>query len=317
MQQEPNQKDLATVRLYRGIGLFYINTGDYKKAKPYLQQSYDQYIRDGMFRPDHAGYAQMCLAMLAYYQGDLQNAEQLFYGCVGLKPNAQDIMLPDKALDYRVGTGGADRVNAYIYLAKIEVHKGNIESATNYLSQGVSFYNHINTIPEERQYKKPIEADVAQAYGRLLFAQNKLLESRAAYEKAMRIRLATQGPLHPDYADALKGMADAFSAENKLTSATMCANKSLDVLDKALVSTHPRIAPTLIALTSIDAMTRHAEMTAPLKVRIETILQKPLGPWKEDFLETARFYAALLKKAGKGEEAEQLERLYVRQKDKR
>jgi hypothetical protein len=51
--------------------------------------------------------------------------------------------------------------------------------------------------------------------------------------------------------------------------------------------------------------------------RVETILRKPLGPWKGDFLDTVQFYSGLLKKAGKTAEAERLDQLYTRQKDKR
>jgi hypothetical protein len=51
--------------------------------------------------------------------------------------------------------------------------------------------------------------------------------------------------------------------------------------------------------------------------RLETILQKPLGPWKEDFMDTTAFYAGLRGKAGKTAEAGRLEQLRNRQKDRR
>jgi len=53
----------------------------------------------------------------------------------------------------------------------------------------------------------------------------------------------------------------------------------------------------------MEILSGHPEQAAPLNVRLETILQKPLEPWKEDFMETTSLYAGLLTKAGKTEAA--------------
>jgi hypothetical protein len=104
---------------------------------------------------------------------------------------------------------------------------------------------------------------------------------------------------------------------SELTSATLHATQALKILDTALVPTHPRIVSILIALASIDILSGHPDQASPLFARLETILQKPLGPWKEDFMETAAFYAGLLKKAGKTDAAGRLDQLAARQKDRR
>ena len=135
--------------------------------------------------------------------------------------------------------------------------------------------------------------------------------------KAIALRQATGTATHPNCADAFKGLADVAAFKGELTSATLHGESALKILDASVVPTHPRAGQELVALASIYILSGQQEKAAPLEARLETILQKPLGPWKEDFLATTAFYAGLLKKAGKTAEAERLEKIHARQKDKR
>jgi hypothetical protein len=165
--------------------------------------------------------------------------------------------------------------------------------------------------------KKMNEAIVWDYIGRLCLKMNDPTKAFLAYTKASAMHQETQTEGNPGNAVGVRGLADVSVYNGDLVSAIVKAKESLKILDTALVPTHPRIAPTLIALSSIYELTGKPDQAVPLKERIETILQKPLGPWKEDFMETAAFYTEQLKKANKPTAAKYLEQLQARQKDKR
>ena len=115
----------------------------------------------------------------------------------------------------------------------------------------------------------------------------------------------------------MKGLAGVDTAEGNFAAALEQERAALAVLDASVVPTHPRIAHHLAALSSLEIISGNSEKSAALDKRLNTILEKPLGPWKEDFLETAEFYAKLLRKNGKSESAARLEQLRARHKDLR
>jgi tetratricopeptide (TPR) repeat protein len=271
-----------------------------------------------------------------YYGGNIAESGKLFGEAAGQGSKAFVPFIEDLAKSLTMLGQTEER------LGKNDKAMEAYQSALNVLRSGMARFD---------MYKVEL-SDALKQFGGFEFRQGRPGHARAAYEEAVKLRRATATATHPNCADAIKGLADvaAFEAfENAATTSTLPANagvaresltnaslplsttqvsdllssatvqaeQALKILDTALVPTHPRIAPTLVALASLYVLTGKANAAAPLDARIETILQKPLGPWKEDFLDTTTFYAGLLKKAGKAADAARLEQLHARQKTKR
>jgi tetratricopeptide (TPR) repeat protein len=200
--------------------------------------------------------------------------------------------------------------STFVLLGRIKDQAGESEKALTAFQAALRIWRRKDLHRIER-------SDVLKEIGRFQFRQGNLEESRAVYQEAISLRKETATATHPNCADAIKGLADVSAAEGDLTSATLHAEESLKILDASVVPTHPRIAAELVALASIHELAGRPEQAAPLNERIETILQKPLGPWKEDFLDTTTFYAALLRKAAHPAAAERLDQLHASRKDKR
>ena len=286
--------------LYPYIGNYYVQVAEYETAKDYLQPHLARY-KSTPTSPHDVARAMSRLAMPYYYAGDDETAEKLFGDAAGR--NAGGFVAFED-----------DLAHSLTMLGRIQERRGTADKA---LQAYESALNILRRSEEQFDMMKTNQADVWVQLGQFQLKQGEPEEARAAYESALRLRRATQTHTHPSAADALKGLADIAAAGDELTSATLLAGQALEVLDTALVPTHPRISPTLVALASLHRMTGQPDRAAPLDARLETILQKPLGPPKEDFLETAAFYARLLKDAGHPAAAERLEQLHARHQDRR
>ena len=280
------------------FGNYYIQQAEYGKAILYLKQRLDWLLKNSLMSMRIA-QAKNGLAMAYYYAGNDVDAEKLFRESAGLNANAM-VGFP------------TDLAQSLTMLGRIAEHRGEgdkalkfYESARKSLHMYRPFINKVD------------DADICNQIGRYYVKQGKSEEAAKAYHEAIAFRRETATQTHPNCADAIKGLADVAAFKNELTTATLQAQAALKILDASVVPTHPRLAPELVALASLDILAGHPEQAAPLNARLETILQKPLGPWKEDFLETTAFYAGLLKKAGKSAEAGKLEALQARQKDRR
>jgi tetratricopeptide (TPR) repeat protein len=283
---------------YPAIGDYYLQLGEYEKAIPYLKEHLDHAIK-GKSISQNIAQAKNRLAMGYYYAGNDQEAEPLFREAGGLNARAM-VGFP------------VDLAQSLTMLARIAGHRGQTEQAMKFFQSARQSLHMYRTL-----VYKVEESDILGQLGCFQLHQGNLMESSKAYREAIALRQATATATHPNCADAIKGLADVSAAKGELTSATLQATEALKILDTALVPTHPRISPELVVLASIHILSGQPEQAAPLFMRLETILQKPLGPWKEDFLETTRFYAELLKKSGKPAKAARLEQLYARQKNLR
>jgi tetratricopeptide (TPR) repeat protein len=298
-ETKQQQSGFTVINFNPSLANYYLELGNYEKARQYRQETLSYFIMKGLSRGDFDGRAKNELARTYYYAGDEHTAENLLRAAGGKNANAF-ITFPE------------DLVKSLTMLGRIEEHHGAADKALEAYQSGRDALHMYPTVVYKME-----EADVLNLIGRFYVKQGKPEEAAKAYHEAIALRQETATQTHPNCADAIKGLADVAAMRNELTSATLQAAQALKILDTALVPTHPRIAPTLVALASIDALAGKNEEAAPLNARLETILQKPLGPWKEDLLETTSFYAGLLKKAGKSAEAGKLEQIAARQKDKR
>ncbi|MEN6625986.1 MAG: tetratricopeptide repeat protein [Candidatus Sumerlaeia bacterium] len=294
---------------YPLLGNYYLHIGNYERAREYYKDNYDALVKEGLNRSDHVGAASYRMALTYLYTGDDKTAEKY--------------LIDAKNIDERtMVTSPQDYLDVLFMLGRIEEHRKNTTKAMEYYETALEYVKGIGQMTAQADRLTEIRFRVEQSnvwnqMGRLKLLSHVPDEAIAAYAKSMALRNATTTQTHPDYADALRGMAGAALLNGDTASATLQAEESLKILDAAVVPTHPRIAPTLIALSSIYELTGKSDQAAPLKTRIETILQKPLGPWKEDFMETAAFYTEQLKKANKPATSQYLEQLQARQKDKR
>lgn len=289
------QAKIGNVNRY--IGRYYIQIGNYEEAIRYLKEASAFYISIHTISQNIAK-AENDLALAYYYAGNDKEAESLFRNASGLNVNAVVGFPHDLAISLTM-------------LGRIAEHHSQGD-------QALKFYQSAReALHMYRLVDKLDDADLWNQIGRFQLKQGNSEESAKAYHEALILRKETGTSTHPNCADTLKGMADISAYRGELTSATLQASKALEILDASVVPTHPRIAQELVALASILILSGKSEQAAALNARLETILQKPLGPWKEDFLETTAFYAGLLKKAEKITEAERLAQLQIRQKDKR
>ncbi|MCE5228993.1 tetratricopeptide repeat protein [bacterium] len=293
-----NAKAVKFTNAYPNIANYYNTIGDPEKSIKLLQ-GLVEHSNSVRLMPQNRAKVNNYLATAYYYAGDDVKAEKLFADAAGLNSSAA-VGFPQ------------DLSYSYMMLGRIAEHKNDYVAALKSYRTAIAALNMYTKL-----LYKVEQADVCNEIGRCQLRQGKTAEARAAYTEAIELRKKTTTTTHPNYADALRGLAGVTLCEGNIASATLQAEESLKILDAALVPTHPRITATLIALTSIYEQTGKSEQAAPLKARIETILQKPLGPWKEDFMETAAFYTEQLKKANKPAAAQYLEQLHARQKDKR
>lgn len=273
---------------YPAIGDYYIKIAEYDKAIQYLNEHVNMCVNDKDCISQNKAKAMNRLGMAYYYAGNDTEAEKLFGNAGGLNSRTVFGFPNDMAL-------------SCIMLGRIADHRGQADKALMF------FQSARQAIHQYKKFDYTLEANIWNQIGRLQLKQGKIEESSNAYNDAVHFRTISQTGTHPNCADAYKGLADVSAYKGELTSATLYASKALQILDASVLPTHPRAAQELVALSSIHVLAGHPEMAAPLEGRLETILQKPLGPWKEDFLDTAAFYAGLLKKANKTPEAARLE----------
>jgi tetratricopeptide (TPR) repeat protein len=280
-----------------GMGVYLLKRGEYEQSRDLLKTMLTDYQRESPANKHQHARIKEEIAMTYFYDGELNEAKQLLEDAAGINMRA---FVPFEM----------DLARSMTTLGRIAAFNSEEEKASKY------FQNALDALSDFPGHRTAC-ADVLNDIGWFHLRQGKLTESRAAYQEAIDLRRATVTTTHPNCADAIKGLADISAAEGNPTSATLYAEEALKILDDSVVPTHPRIAAELVALASIHILAEHPEQAAPLNGRIETILQKPLGPWKEDFLDTTAFYADLLEKAGKPDDAEALRQLHARQKDKR
>lgn len=280
-----------------------IELGNYPEAQKYLTEGISELSKRFGVLPQDIAYVKNRLGMAYYCAGEDREAERLFEDAAGINTKKVAIPFPDVL------------AVSLTMLGRIAEHRGEYEKAIKNYRTALDVLQ-----PFTQKYKgnyRVERADVWNRIGRFYRRQCQPEDSAKAYNEAIALRQATGTQTHPNCADAINGLADVAAYRGDLTSATLQAQAALKVLDTALVPTHPRIAPTLVALASLGVLAGHPEEAAPLYARLETILQKPLGPWKEDFMDTTAFYAGLLKKAGKPADAARLEELQARQKPRR
>lgn len=293
------------IAIYPLLSEYDMALGDYEKSIQLLKEHLDVGVHKEKANFDWIARAKYYLARAYFYAGDEAAIEELFNG------NATQ-----KLFDCACSTiYPEDIVGGATIVGRIFEHRGQYDNAYKTYRKA---YEALGSFEQNSKMMYRMEqADVLNQVGRFQLKQNRPEESSKAYHEASALRQATGTATHPNCADAYKGLADVSAYKGELTSATLQATKALEILDASVVPTHPRTAQELVTLASIHVLSGHPEQANPLKARLETILQKPMGPWKEDFLETTSFYAGLLKNAGKTADAERLEQLHARQKDKR
>lgn len=291
------------------MGKYNIQTGNYERAKQYLQEALATAENLG-YQPQHIAIAKNNLGLAYYCAGDELAAEKLYTDAGGLNTHAVVAFPQDLAVSLTM-------------LGRIAEHRRENGKALTYYQSALDVLRRSTVLAtqatkEHRAFEYKVEqADIFYQVGRFQFRQGHLNEAILAYNEACRLRLASQTQTHPNYGDVMRGLAGVAASNGELTSATLQAEKALKILDASVVPTHPHTAPNLVALASLYTLNGHPDQAAPLFARLDTILQKPLGPWTEDFLETTNFYSGILNKAGQTDAAKHLEQLRAHQKEQK
>lgn len=296
---EPQNQHFEVIQLYPTLGNYYLEIGERDKGRTYLQEYLTLYLKDSpASKYDHAA-AKNGLARADYVAGDDTAAENLCREAAGMNTGAFVCFSEDLA-------------QSLTMMGRIAEHRNDPAKALEHYQAALRALRSARYSP-----LKVEQADVLNPLGRFQLRQAQPDQAEQAFREAIALRQQTASTAHPNCADAIKGLADVAAFRGELTTATAYATKALAVLDAAVVPTHPRTGQELVALASIHRLAGRPQEAAALDARLEILFQKPLGPWKEDFLQTVELYAGLLKKAGKTADAARLEKIYAQQKEKR
>ena len=229
-----------------------------------------------------------------YFMGDDEKAEEMFMEAAGNKGRAI-IAFPNV------------QAESYKMLGKISSRRGNYTEALSLLRRAIDILRPFSQQPGRWRTEK---ADIYLLIGNVQLKMGNSIDAKKSFQESMLLRNDTTTQTHPNAADAHKGLADAAASENHFTTASIHLAMALQIYDEALVPTHPRIAPTLVASWSL-ARIENNQNADEWWSRIVSILSGELGPWKEDTQESAIFYQSVLRDAGRAVEADQLETIMV------
>jgi CHAT domain-containing protein/Tfp pilus assembly protein PilF len=128
------------------------------------------------------------------------------------------------------------------------------------------------------------------------------------YAEAMKAR---HGPDHPEYSNALNGLARLQRAADRLADAELSMRRALAIDEKIFGPDHPNVAVKLHNLAVVLQATNQLAEAEPLMRRALAIAEKTYGPEHPDVAFKLTNLAVLLRATGRLDEAEQLLRRVI------
>ncbi len=153
----------------------------------------------------------------------------------------------------------------------------------------------------------PITALILNNLAGSYCADGRHLEALPLFERALMIRQAKFGPKHPEIANTLNGLAELYRALGRDSEALPLYERAIEICEIALEPEHP---DTAIILNNLSVLyygqKRFGDAEKYMRRALE-IREKVLQSHHPDVASSLDGYAAILRRLGRGEEAEVFE----------
>ncbi len=126
------------------------------------------------------------------------------------------------------------------------------------------------------------------------------------YERALQLGEQILGPMHPDMAYPLTGLANLYQEQGKFAQAEALYQRALLIRGQALGLEHPLVAHPLNGLAILYQKQGSSEQAEPLFLQALAIWEQALGPMHPLVTRPLNGLAILYKRQGKYEQAELL-----------
>lgn len=137
--------------------------------------------------------------------------------------------------------------------------------------------------------------------------EGKLDEAEQLYRQALEICERKQGPDSLDVAAVLNNLAGVEAARGNYTAARPLLERTVSIREHALGEQNVLTAQSMSNLALLYAAEGEVQLAEPLYRRSLAILEKTDRPSQGDLEQVLENYAALLRDAGRDEEAQELE----------
>ena len=319
----------ATAQSLNDLGAFYYTQGKYDQAEPLLTQALT--LREHILGPEHVEVSETLnnLAMLYNAQGKYDQAEPLLRRAVEIRertlgPDHPEVTrflnnlaflyndqgkydqaepLLRRALDTYERTLGPDHpdvARALIGLAQLYTDQRKYDQAEPLLRRAL-------TIREQKlgaEHPEVAESlnDLAVLYNK----QEKYKQAEPLLTQALVMRRQAFGPEHPGIAECLSNLAVSYHGKKEYPQAEDLFKQALTMREQTLGPNAPQLAYTLRGLANLYVDQDRYRDAEPLYQRALKI-QEHLSPNHPEVATSLESYALLLRKLGRGLEADILE----------
>jgi tetratricopeptide (TPR) repeat protein/transcriptional regulator with XRE-family HTH domain len=130
--------------------------------------------------------------------------------------------------------------------------------------------------------------------------------AEALYKRSLNLGEQVLGPMHPEMAYPLTGLANLYQEQGRFEQAEPLYQRALSIWEQAFGSEHPLVAHPLTGLAILYQKQGSSEQAEPLFQRALSIWKQALGPMHPLVTRPLNGLAILYKRQGKPEQAELL-----------
>ncbi len=269
----------------------YAAKGQYAEVEDLYLQALS--LREQLLGSEHPDLASVLnnLAVLYMSQGKFRAAEPICQRALALS---------EKAWGPRHHTVAFHLTN----LAAINAHLGRFTEAEQMYQRSLEIRE--ETLGAEHPEMAAIYNNLSQLYSK----QEKFTEAEMHLKRALAIREKVRGPEHPEVAYCLTNLAELYQKQGKFDEIESLCQRALSIISASLGTEHPNMMYGLNNLAAFYKARGEYARAEPLYQQALAIMQKTLGPEHPDTARVLWWYADLLKKLGREDEASELERRF-------
>jgi tetratricopeptide (TPR) repeat protein/DNA-binding transcriptional regulator YiaG len=269
----------------------YAAKGQYAEVEDLYLQALS--LREQLLGSEHPDLASVLnnLAVLYMSQGKFLAAEPICQRALALS---------EKAWGSRHHTVAFHLTN----LAAINAHLGRFTEAEQMYQRSLEIRK------ETLGVEHPEVGSILNNLGLLYNKQGKFAEAEMHFKRALAIREKVRGPEHPEVAYCLTNLAELYQKQGKFDEIESLCQRALSIISASLGTEHPDMRYGLNNLAAFYKAKGEYARAEPLYQKALAIMQKTLGPEHPDTARVLWWYADLIKKLGREDEASELERRF-------
>ena len=271
-----------------GLAVLYSKQGKYEEAEPLFQRS--RGIWEQAFGSDHPQVAQSLygLAILYYEQSRDEEAEPLFQRAC-------------RIWEQTFGPDHREVAYALYGLAILYKKQGRYEEAE-------PLFHRVQHIWEQAFGPgHPQVAYLLHILAELSLEQTKYEQAESFYERALHIWEQTLGLQCPEAASSLNGLANLYRERGRYIEAEQLYQRALAIRERQLGLEHPDTAETWHDFAVLQSLQGNLAKAEPLYRQALAVREQRLGRQHPKTRATLKYHVALLRKAGRPDEAAALE----------